>query len=83
VVLAPHAADIKINAGEVSWQDSDASSRREAFDQVIISAAKMSGTALAQQLAASGFAVHSAGDCNGPGDLEKTLRDVAELVHAL
>jgi hypothetical protein len=83
VASSPISADMKINAGEVSWKDGDDSMHRESFDNVLITAAKMGGLSLAQQLGASGLPVFSVGDCNGPGYLEKMLRDVAELVHAL
>jgi 2,4-dienoyl-CoA reductase-like NADH-dependent reductase (Old Yellow Enzyme family)/NADPH-dependent 2,4-dienoyl-CoA reductase/sulfur reductase-like enzyme len=83
VVMAPSARDIAIGDGEVTYTDADGWSQSVKADNVIVAKGAVGNLALADELKAVGFTVHTVGDCNGVGYIEGAIRAAAEVAVAI
>ncbi|MDX3884264.1 MAG: FAD-dependent oxidoreductase [Sphingomonas sp.] len=79
VTLLPEAHDIAILGGRVRYANPNGQERTIAADQVIVAKGATGDTALAGDLRATGFTVHTAGDCTGVGYIEGAMQDAAEI----
>ncbi len=79
VTLIRQAADISIDEHAVSYTNFRKQRRSIAADHVIVAQGATGELSLAEELEASGFTVHSIGDCNGVGYIEGAMESAAEL----
>lgn len=83
VALFPQAAGLRIEKDAVHFAARDGALHALAADHVIVARGARADLALAGQLRAEGFAVHTAGDCEGVGYIEGAMRGAARAVDAI
>jgi NADPH-dependent 2,4-dienoyl-CoA reductase/sulfur reductase-like enzyme len=77
--LISHAAEIAIDERGVRYRNRYRQWRTLAADQVILASGARGDLTLAEQLAAQGFKVHVAGDCQGVGYIAGAMQDAARV----
>ncbi len=85
VRLAPGASGISIGENSVTWTDAEGNTQQAECDTVVVAKGAHGDTALADELSAAGFAVHTIGDATGVSYIEgaiwgaaKAVREIAE-----
>ncbi|MBU6392952.1 MAG: FAD-dependent oxidoreductase [Sphingomonadales bacterium] len=77
------ASGIAIGKDTVTFTDSAGAARSVAADNVIVARGAEGDLALAEELRAAGFHVHSIGDANGVGYIEGAIRGAGEVVRQI
>lgn len=83
IALLPNARDIAIGDGHVTYVNANGQTRTLAADHVIVAKGAKGDLALAEQLKAAGFKVHTVGDCNGVGYIDGAIGSAAEVALAI
>jgi 2,4-dienoyl-CoA reductase-like NADH-dependent reductase (Old Yellow Enzyme family)/NADPH-dependent 2,4-dienoyl-CoA reductase/sulfur reductase-like enzyme len=83
VRLAPGAQGIAIGPDAVTWTDGEGAAQSAACDTVIVAKGASGDTALADELIAAGFAVHTIGDAGGVGYIEGAMWGAASAVRQI
>ncbi|ARS27562.1 oxidoreductase [Sphingomonas sp. KC8] len=81
--LHPQSTDIRIEPGTVRFTDRKGDAQAIAADHVIVAKGATSNLALADQLRAQGYDVHTVGDCTGVGYIEGAMRGAATAARAI
>ena len=80
VRLAPGAQGIAIGKDAVTWTDGQGAAQSAACDTVIVAKGATGDTALADELIAAGFDVHTIGDATGVSYIEGAMWGAASAV---
>jgi len=83
VVFVSEARDIAIGDNRVSYVNANGQTRTLAADHIIVAKGARGDLALAEQLKAAGFKVHTVGDCNGVGYIEGAITAAADAALAI
>lgn len=83
VAMHKGAQDLSITASEVRFTDASGQEQSVPADQVIVAMGATGDTALADQIAAKGYAVHVVGDANGIGYIEGAVHSAQKAVDRL
>jgi 2,4-dienoyl-CoA reductase-like NADH-dependent reductase (Old Yellow Enzyme family)/NADPH-dependent 2,4-dienoyl-CoA reductase/sulfur reductase-like enzyme len=83
VSLHAGAAEITIGREQVCFTDRNGHAQAIDADHVIVAKGASGDLALADELRAAGFSVHTVGDCRGVGYIEGAMRSAAEAAAAI
>ncbi len=83
VALLPGMRDIAIGEDGVSYTDEGGQTHVLPADHIIVAKGAHGDLALAEQLEAAGFSVHTVGDCNGVGYIEGAIASAADVAVAI
>ena len=83
VAIQSNSADIAIGDQFVSYRNAHGQTRRVGADHVIVAQGARGDLTLAETLRQAGFAVHTAGDCEGVGYIEGAMAAAARVAQAI
>ncbi len=83
VRFVPGAQNIAIGKDAVTWADAGGAAQSAACDTVIVAKGASGDTALADELTAAGFVVHTIGDATGVSYIEGAMWGAAEAVRQI
>jgi len=83
VAMKPRAANIRVEAGAVCFDDAEGSAQRIPADHVIVAKGAEGDTSLGDALRAAGHRVYIIGDANGVGYIEGAMRGAYDACAAI